>query len=156
MIYVFDTNSLSVLRNYYPATFPTLWGNIESATGSGSIQSVHEVSAELELWNDAAFIETWAKQHKDIFAKPSDAELLAVQKILAFPHFQSLISQQALLKGKPVADPFVVAAAMVKGGTVVTEEQLKPNAAKIPNVCDHFRVPFIDLEGFLKHQGWTF
>ncbi|MFY9611452.1 MAG: DUF4411 family protein [Blastocatellia bacterium] len=66
------------------------------------------------------------------------------------------MSQKALLKGTPVADPFVIAAAAVRGGTVVTQEQPKPNAAKIPNVCDHFGVAWTDLEGFMNQQNWTF
>ena len=44
----------------------------------------------------------------------------------------------------------------VKGGTVVTEEKLKPNAAKFPNVCAHFQVPCINLEIFMQTMGWSF
>jgi hypothetical protein len=60
------------------------------------------------------------------------------------------------MKGEPVADPFVIACVKIKVGTVVTQEQLKPNAAKIPNVCSHFNVPCIDLERFMQQQGWAF
>jgi hypothetical protein len=35
-------------------------------------------------------------------------------------------------------------------------EQLKPNAAKIPNICDHFSVPCFDLEEFMEAEGWEF
>ena len=41
-------------------------------------------------------------------------------------------------------------------GTVVTQEKLKPGGAKIPNVCAHFKIPCIDLEGFMHKQNWTF
>lgn len=34
--------------------------------------------------------------------------------------------------------------------------ELQPNAAKIPNVCAHFKIPCIDLEEFMHRQGWTF
>lgn len=30
------------------------------------------------------------------------------------------------------------------------------NAAKLPNVCEHFEVPCHNLETFMKVQGWTF
>jgi len=33
---------------------------------------------------------------------------------------------------------------------------LKPQAAKIPNVCQHFSVPCMDLETFMQQQGWSF
>jgi hypothetical protein len=55
-----------------------------------------------------------------------------------------------------VADPFVVAAAKFKNGTAVTQEKLKPNAAKILNVCNYFGIPYVDLEGFMVAQGWKF
>ncbi len=45
----------------------------------------------------------------------------------------------------------IIACAKIQGGTVVTEEQLKPNAAKIPNVCEHFKIPCINLETFMHH-----
>ena len=61
---------------------------------------------ELHNYNDADFIQDWAKQHKAVFAKPSNAELLVVQQILAIPHFQVLISNKAILKGTPVDDAY--------------------------------------------------
>ena len=55
------------------------------------------------------------------------------------------MSQKARLQGKPVADPFIIACAKIKDGCVITEEALKPNAPKIPTVCQHFS---IDCSGF--------
>lgn len=157
MKYVFDTGAFIVLKNYYPTTFTTLWGRIDALAANGTIVSVREVFNELHNYNDVDFIQDWAKQHKAIFAKPSNDELLVVQQILAIPHFQTLIGNKAILKGTPVADPFVVAASkVIKNATVVTQERLKPQAAKVPNVCKHFGVPCIDLETFMEHQGWTF
>jgi hypothetical protein len=71
-------------------------------------------------------------------------------------HFQALIGEKQRLMGTPVADPFVIACAKIRQGTVVTEERLKPHAAKIPNVCQHVSVPCIDLETFMQKQGWSF
>ncbi|WP_295427868.1 PIN domain-containing protein [uncultured Thiodictyon sp.] len=156
MIYVFDTGAFIVLKNYYPTAFPTLWERIATAAASGELVSVREVFNELHNYNDTDFIQDWAKDHKNIFASPSNDELLIVQQILAIPHFQTLLSTKAILKGTPVADPFVVAAAKHKGATVVTQEGLKPNAAKVPNVCQHFGVPCLNLEAFMAQQGWTF
>lgn len=157
MIYVFDTSAFIVLKNFYPSTFPTLWERLDTMVERGAIVSVREVFNELHTYNDADFIQDWAKQNKALFAKPGNDELLIVQQILAIPHFQTLVGNKAILKGTPVADPFVVAAAKIKKpATVVTQETLKPNAAKIPNVCQHFRVPCVDLESFMAKQGWTF
>ena len=156
MIYVVDTSSFLVLKNYYPGTFATLWSHINTLAADGTLVSVREVFNELHSYNDSDFIQDWAKSHRPIFAPPAGAELVIVQRILAIPHFQTLIGNKAILKGTPVADPFLVAAAVVKGATVVTEEKLKPNAAKIPNVCVRFGAPCLDLQGFMADQGWAF
>lgn len=158
MIYVFDTSAFITLKNFYPSAFRSLWAGMEKLIDAGELISVREVFNELGNYNDADFIQQWAKDHRAIFATPVQDELLLVQQVLAVPHFQSLIGSKALLKGTPVADPFVIASAMVRkgNGTVVTQEQLKPNAAKIPNVCAHFRVPCMNLESFMTAQKWAF
>ena len=110
MNYVFDTGAFIVLKHFYPTTFATLWSRIDALAANGTIVSVREVFNELHNYNDVDFIQDWAKQHKAVFAKPGNDELLVVQQILAIPHFQALVSNKAILKGTPVADPFVVAA----------------------------------------------
>jgi hypothetical protein len=35
-------------------------------------------------------------------------------------------------------------------------EKLKPNAAKIPNICKHFGVPCMTLEEFMGAEDWQF
>jgi len=32
----------------------------------------------------------------------------------------------------------------------------KENSAKIPNVCDHFDIPYLNLEEFMEKENWTF
>ncbi|NQV72046.1 DUF4411 family protein [bacterium] len=61
-----------------------------------------------------------------------------------------------ILQGKPVADPFLIAAGYHSGGTVVTEESRKPKASKIPNVCDDFGIEVTNVEGMLEQLGWSF
>lgn len=156
MIYVLDTSAFRVLRHYYPKRFPSLWEGIDELVDAEEFVSVREVYNELKDFNEEGFLSQWIKDHKGTFRRPSDDETEFVAQLLAVPHFQSLIGKQNLLKGKPVADPFVVAAAHVYEGTVVTEERHKPNAAKVPNVCEHFEVPCISVEGFMDAQGWSF
>ena len=157
MIYVFDTSSLWVLRHYYPNSFPSVWAGLEALITSGRLVSTREVLNELERFDDSGSILTWAKNHRDIFSTPSNEETDFVARIFQVQHFQALIAQKSILTGRPVADPFVVAAAATKEeGTVVTQETLKENAAKIPNVCQHFGVACINLEEFMTHQDWNF
>jgi len=156
MIYVLDTNSLSVFKNYYPSRFPSLWTNLDAMAAGGTIVSVREAFNELQNDNRVTFIQEWATRHKAIFATPTNAELRIVSQILAIPHFQNVIGSKALLKGTPVADPFLVASAAVSSATVITEEAHRPNAARIPNICDHFGVPWHNLEWLMEQQGWEF
>ena len=165
MIYVFDTSSIRSLQHFYPSVFKTIWDGLDGLIQKQNLISTREVWNEIERQNISADVLAWAKQHKQIFTTPNATELQFVALILQNKHFQSLIGEQQRLKGTPVADPFVIACAKIKGGTVVTEEgwdhsnstlSPKPNAAKIPNVCAHFNVPCINLEGFMQQQGWIF
>lgn len=72
------------------------------------------------------------------------------------PHFQNLVTERNRLTGRPIADPFVIALAEAINGCVVTQEKEKPNAAKIPNVCDHFDIECTNLQGFMEREGWKF
>ncbi len=119
-----------------------------------SIISVKEVARELGRQDDG--LSKWVKHHKGFFHEPSQGEMIFVGKIFAVPHFQSLIKKQERLKGNPVADPFVIAKAKMLNGCVVTTEKLKPNAAKIPNVCRHFKIKCISLEKFMAEEQWSF
>jgi hypothetical protein len=111
---------------------------------------------ELGFQLSGKWIWAWIESHKQMFLQPTAAEAGFVVEIFAVPHFRSLVGEMQRLKGRPVADPFVIASARVRGGSVVTEEANKPNAAKIPNVCEHFGIHWTNLEGFLKQVGWTF
>ena len=91
-----------------------------------------------------------------MFLTPDAEETKFVGEIFAVNHFQALVGEAQRLKGQPVADPFVIASAQARGGTVVTEEAMKPHAARIPNVCEHFGIPCTNVEGFLAENGWQF
>ncbi|MDE0186193.1 MAG: DUF4411 family protein [Candidatus Poribacteria bacterium] len=155
MVYVFDTNSFRVLGNYYPAQFQTFWRQFNQAVTDGKIISVREVHKELETQIQPP-LSDWVKKHKGIFMPPSAAETRFVTNIFSIRHFQKLVSAQSLLAGNPCADPFVIAKAEFIHGCVVTEEALKPNASKIPNVCEHFEIDCTNLQGFMEREGWTF
>lgn len=156
MIYVFDTSSLSRLKHFFPAVFKTIWDGLDALVQSGELISTREVFNEIERGEADPHVNQWLKARKQLFTTPTADEMLFVAQIFQVAHFQSLISEQARLKGLPVADPFVIACAKIRQGTVVTEERLKPNAAKIPNVCTHFGVRCINLEEFMREQGWSF
>ena len=119
------------------------------------IISVREVRNELEESDDE--LSEWVKDHRESFLTPTTAELNFVTEIFRIPHFRALVRKKEQLQGKPVADPFVIAKAkMHEEGCVVTQEVRRSNAAKIPNVCDHFGIPCLNLETFMENENWSF
>jgi hypothetical protein len=158
MIYVFDTCSFSYLKFYHPNTFPTIWRNLDALVGQGVIISTKEVWNELQNGEPIDYVNQWLDQNKQaVFLIPTIKELKFVSKIFKNPHFYQLIGKKSMLKGTPVADPFVIACAAVRSdGKVVTEERYKPNAARIPNVCKYFNIPYINFQDFMQEQSWQF
>jgi hypothetical protein len=156
MVYIFDTSSFIVLNNYFPKNFPTLWEKIDLLLKEDKFISVQEVFKELEPGRNKKFLLDWVTSNKKIFLKPTQNETLFVSEIFKIKHFQYLVSERQMLQGKPVADPFIIACAKIKKGCVITEEAFKPNAARIPNVCQHFEIDCTNVEGFMDREGWQF
>lgn len=154
--YVFDSGPLIVLFNhYYPGRFPSLWERFDETVNSGRITSTREVFNELEGRGD--MLSDWCKENRKVFATPSSNELEFVTEIFNVRHFQAMIRRKERLLGKPVADPFVIARARILDeGCVVTTEDERPNAARIPNVCKYFGIDCANLEGFMEREGWQF
>jgi hypothetical protein len=120
------------------------------------VLSVREVFNELQFQISEEWYLHWLGAHKSMFVVPSAEEATFVGQIFTVSHFRALVGVKQRLKGQPVADPFLIACAHVRGGIVVSEEQERPNAAKVPNVCRHFRVPCTNVAGFLESRGWAF
>ncbi len=156
MKYVLDSDSLiDLFKHYYPERFPTLWKKFHALVSEGSLISAREVFNEIGSREDS--LASWAKKQKNTsFLESTVEELKFVAEIFQVQHFQAMIRTKERLKGKPVADPFVIAKAKIVNACVVTEEKKTDNAAKIPNVCDHFGIPCINLEGFMEKENWTF
>ena len=157
--YSLDTSTLSqVYRSYYKGRFPTFWSRFDALIISGRAVSVSEVEEELRNARGLPEVVKDLKRLNDeFFSLPTSAEQDFVSQILGVRHFRNLISAQAIQKGTPVADPFVIAKAGASPGMcVVTEERGSPNAAKIPNVCEYFGIDCINLEQLMEREGWLF
>jgi hypothetical protein len=156
LIYIFDTNAFSQLfDSFYRNRFPTLWEQFDGLVDDGRVTSTREVGREIADCR-VVVLREWADAERGLFPSPSAAEAAFVARIFAVPHFQQIIEQRKLLKGGKNADPFIVARAQALEGTVVTMEGEPPNGAKIPNICRHFRIPCLSLEGFMEAEDWVF
>ena len=156
MRYVFDSSSLiNLFQHYYPERFPSLWEKFDDVVENEHLTSVKEVFNEVSRRDDALSI--WVKEQKNkLFSNPTMDELHFVADIFRVKHFQGMIRKKEQLKGSPVADPFVIARAKILDAYVVTEENYAKNSAKIPNVCKHFNILCISLEGFMSQENWVF
>jgi hypothetical protein len=157
MIYVIDNDSLRVLSHYYPKTFESLWNNIGDLIARGEFLSVKEVHNEIESkLPNLGFMDGWIKTNKHIFLPPSMNEMLCVTEIYKIRKFREAVKTDSNGRAIPHADALLVASAKIRGGTVVTQERWKEHSDKIPNVCEHFEVPCINVEKFLEDNSWVF
>ena len=127
MDYVFDTSSFIVIGHYFPDRFPSFWQHFDEAVSRRQILSTREVLGELDTKNSRAHLRDWLARNRAIFTTPTAAETEFVSRIFSVAHFRQLVRQRDRLQGRPVADPFVIAAAAIRNACVVTEESLKPN-----------------------------
>ena len=164
-IWVFDAGPLiDLFRHYYPARFPTLWTRFGDLVRDGRLTSTREVRNEIRGRNfsgaakeRADALAKWCHENAPLFPPPTVEELEVVRWILSKPHHHALIARQKRMRGGPVADPFVIARAKcVADACVVTTERRRPNAAKVPNVCDAAGVEWVGLEGFMEREAWSF
>jgi hypothetical protein len=157
--YSLDTSTLSqIYRSYYKNRFPSFWVRFNELVSSRRAVSVSEVEAELTRAVGIPSVVQELKQlNQGFFSLPSPEEQEFMARIFSVPHFQNLLSAKAITKGTPVADPFVIAKAGASiGMCVVTEEVRRPNATRIPNVCDYFDIECINLEQVMEREGWRF
>ena len=156
MTYVFDTNCFIVIGHYYPKQFPSFWEEFNQAVEVGKIISVREVRRELDRNAAEDHLVEWIELHKNIFVTPRPAVMQLVNEIFSVPHFEASLPDRTRLGNNPFADPFIIAQAKVMNYYVVTQESERPHAAKIPNICEHFDVDCMNLQGFMEREGWSF
>lgn len=150
--YSIDTNSiLERRRNYPPDIFVSLWEGIEQLIAVGRLVASDEVKYELDRVDDD--IRKWARSQKGLFVPMDKAQTDEVTKIMQ--DFEDLVDYR---KNKSGADPFVIALAKVRGYAVVTYESKVGSTQRpaIPNVCDRYKIPYFDLRGLARSEGWKF
>ena len=155
MLYSIDTSGFldGWKRRYPPDVFPVIWDNLTDLIENGSLIATDEVLNELKAGDDDIY--TWASAREKMFL-PLDADIQqAVIKVLT--RHSSWVPPD---RSRNMADPFVIAVAMVKGCTVVSAETLStsplPERVRIPNVCNTFGIRHIEFLDLMREQGWKF
>ena len=153
-IYCLDTNVLIEPWNkYYSMELcPDYWELIDNLAKERIIFCTKEVRYEIEKTDDD--LKTWLQARPHLICEVTTEVQNNVRDILL--KFPRLIQHT---KDRSMADPWIIAHAMVQNAVVVTKEIKKPQNSKkvaIPDVCDAFQVPWMNDFEFLGRIGVRF
>ncbi|CAN5237908.1 DUF4411 family protein [soil metagenome] len=152
MKYSLDSDAaINAWRDYPIENFPKIWDWIEQMGKNGVAGMSEVVFQELEKGGDECF--DWFKQRKEHFVYPNDEE---VQRELE--RLVNSYNNFGIITGKNEGDPFVVALAIVKDCTVVTNESMSNNmnGPKVPDVCRAEGIQWIKFVDVIRREGVTF
>lgn len=148
MNYLLDANTFIEAKNrYYSMTIcPGYWQWLLQSNTQCGVASIDFIKKELTNGNDE--LAEWAKENSQLFvANDDEATQLAFGDVVAY--VMSLTdmkngSHEEFLRG---ADPWLIAKAITTGAVIVTHEKLDKKIKKkilIPNICEHFKVSYIN------------
>lgn len=139
-VYCIDTGALIELqRHYFPATFKSLWINLNDLVIDGRLVAPVQVRDETKDRED--FLSQWVGSHSMIFKPNTQPILDCVSQLMK--RFQKYAFLEPLTGGlREPADPYVIALAMANDDPVdgpryivVTSEKMKGNQERIPFIC---------------------
>ncbi|OJV57377.1 MAG: hypothetical protein BGO38_11355 [Cellulomonas sp. 73-145] len=152
-LYSFDTSAfINGQRDQFPPdVVPRLWPKIAGLIEFGQVQSVDVVLHELKQKDDETA--TWCKAQHGLFV-PLDLDIQQATRTV----LKTCPKLIGVGSGRSGADPFVVALALARGGSVVTDETATghPQRPKIPDACAAVGVRCMNLLAFIREQGWSF
>jgi hypothetical protein len=146
---------IDLWRRYPQKVFGALWAAIEKLIEDGRLIAPREVLRDLQKGDDEVY--KWAKKRAKMFVD-LDAEQQALLKevLKDFPKWVDPLSQL------PEADPLVIALARAQafipaGPRVVVSHEVPggPGATKIPNACQKYAIPHIQLVGLFIAENWS-
>jgi hypothetical protein len=164
-IYCLDANVLiEAWQKYYaPEICTDYWEILNELGKQGRIFIAEEVKNEIVVIDDKEKKEDdlskWLKRSSIPVHKATENVIKCWQKIIQANSLHKLLVDN--VKGRSLADPWVISRALDKKATVVTKESpiISLNAKKpvtIPNVCDNMGVRWIDDFAFVKEIGLKF
>lgn len=163
-ILIFDANVfIEASKRYYAFDIaPGFWQQLIDHASMGNIISIDRVKAELLRHDDR--LSDWAKtEFIRWFASTNEASIVqCYAKYVTWANNNDQFNPAAKYEFAQVdvADGWLIAYTETYGGVLVTDEQLSldiKKKVKIPNVCDAFKVPYINTFEMLRRLGirWT-
>lgn len=157
-IYCLDANVLiQAWQKYYsPKYCPDYWSVLNELGIQGKIFLSQMVFDEITRTDDG--LSKWLKKSKIPVRKVDEPVTKCLQDIFSKnPIHKYLVDN---IKGRSLADPWVIAHAINEGATVVTKEEkvtaINSTKIKIPNVCDNMGVNWINDFQFIEEMGIEF
>lgn len=164
-IYCLDANVLiQAWQKYYsPELCPDYWDILNKLGSERKIFIPEEVKNEIVVTEDKEKTEDdlskWLKRSTIPVHKLTEEVIKCWQTILQANPLHKLLVDN--VKGRSLADPWVISHALKNNATVVTKESpiIAISAKKpvtIPNVCDNMGIRWIDDFSFIKELGLKF
>lgn len=158
MLYLFDTDVLlQSAKFHYPLhIFPGFWSWLDSGIASGWARSINAVYQEIDYPKE---LKKWVDLRRDsFFIDERDVMIQQIYKKIAGWVTQNYTQGNSsdFLNG---ADPWLIATALEREASVVTQEKrVSPDAkkVKIPNVCSRFQVECMNVLDLLKEKKPVF
>ena len=134
---------------------PRFWMIIDELTENSLIACPMRVCDELLDGQDDLSAWAQARRGSGLFEEPEVPVQEAFREVIQHVTLR-YPDNQARRRFLNRADPWVIAHAIVQGGTVVSLEGRDPDSSqqvKIPNVCEHFNVPVGNTYQMLRELG---
>ncbi|OXU15037.1 DUF4411 family protein [Sedimentisphaera salicampi] len=156
MTYCLDTGVfIEAWTKYYAFDFfPEYWEKLDNLARDGVVFATEEVKNEIEKIDDE--LKEWLSEKHYFFKRINDEVQNCLIKIYENPTHHRLVDN---IKGRSIADPWVIAHAMAEDAVVVTKEGSAPPRTpriKIPNVCDNLGVECIQDYEMVRRLGIKF
>jgi predicted nucleic acid-binding protein len=158
MAYLLDTNVFIEAKNRYYGfdVCPGFWDWLGRQHKAGNAFSVRQVGDELLAGADP--LADWAQDQGDAFFLPPDAPSLTAMAAVALWVNAQGYSPAAVNTFLQVADYYLIAHAVARGHTVVTQEVPRQtvNRVMIPNVCVGLGVAYVNTFQMLSREHARF
>lgn len=159
-VYLIDANVMMQAANTYYSFdhVPGFWDWLSSKIEDGTIRTASLVADEVDY--PAALVD-WidAQEQHGFYIDVSDPQIQTQYAAVAAWVVNEPFGPEHIAKFLNGADPWIIAAAAVSGGTVVTQEQpvgVGSKKVKIPNVCQQFGVACMNTFDLLAELKATF
>lgn len=151
--YVLDSSCLVKLNREQPVDlYPSVWQRIEELIRAGRAVLPKEAKREIDKKDDA--LKEWVKDWPGLVLDESDQDLVVVSQISA--------AHPTWVRGaKNAADPFIIAAAVVRSAVVVTDERWAGRGTdernlRLPNIAAEHSVECIGFTELVRREQWRF